>query len=240
MRAPQVRIGASSAAIALLLAASWSAAQPATAADLTGFWRIDHPAAMLPTTSAGPPLLPAARSLYEQHLAQRARGDLSFDDAGVCKGAGIPRQLFMPGELQILQEPRQIFMLFGWNRELRVIDVGISHAQQNLYAPTYYGFSTGEWRDGILSVDSVNFNDATILDDAGLPHSDALHVVERYQLRERGRRLQIDITIDDPKTYARPWTTSATLTRLPDDTIIPEDICVQRLHLTDRPASNKL
>ena len=66
------------------------------------------------------------------------------------------------------------------------------------------GDSIGHWESDTLVVDTVNFNDKTWLDRVGHPHSDALHVIERFR-RTAPDHLVDDITIDDPKTYTKPW-----------------------------------
>ena len=63
--------------------------------------------------------------------------------------------------------------------------------------------------------ETTGFNDKTWLDRAGLPHSDQLKVTERLTLGAGGKTLRITSTIDDPKTYTAPWSTSITFTKLP-------------------------
>jgi hypothetical protein len=67
------------------------------------------------------------------------------------------------------------------------------------------GHAIGHWEGDTLVVDTVGFNDKTWLDRVGHPHSEALHVVERFR-RVDQNSLQDDITIEDPKAYTRPWT----------------------------------
>ncbi len=71
------------------------------------------------------------------------------------------------------------------------------------------GDSIGRWEGDTLVVDVIGFNDKTWLDRMGHPHSDALHLVERLQ-RASPDRLDIDMTIDDPKAYSKTWTARRT------------------------------
>ena len=217
-----------SAVLALAGVIAFPAAATAAPPDLTGVWRaLDPPQALRTSDGKLPPLLPAAQQVYEQHIAARKVGDESFDDTWSCKPPGLPRALSM-GLFEILQGPGQIFFLFEWNREVRTIDVGISHHEQNMYAPTYFGFSIGTWSGDTLTVDTEGFNDTTILDAAGLPHSEELHLVERYRLANAGRTLTALISIEDPKTYARPWETALTFRKQPGEVQIQEDVCLER------------
>jgi predicted SnoaL-like aldol condensation-catalyzing enzyme len=196
--------------------------------DLNGVWSAADPQQALHTTDGKlPPLLPAAQLVYEQHIAARKAGDESFDITSSCKPPGLPRALSM-GRFEILQEPSQIFFLFEWNREVRMIDIGISHHEQNIYAPTYFGFSVAAWSGATLTVDTVGFNDTTILDAVGLPHSEELHLIEHYRLEDAGRTLRALISIDDPKTYARPWEIVMTFRKQPQEAQIQEDVCLER------------
>ena len=92
----------------------------------------------------------------------------------------------------------------------------------------WWGYSVGKWVDDYTFVgQSSGFDDRTWLDNAGLPHSDALHVEERYH-REDGVHLEITITIDDPKMYTKPWVALDKLRlRLQAPSLdIPEEECV--------------
>jgi hypothetical protein len=71
--------------------------------------------------------------------------------------------------------------------------------------PTFKGDATGHWEGDTLVVDTAGLNDKTWLDQVGHPHSDSLHVVERIRRVNRDT-LQDDLTIDDPRAYAKPWT----------------------------------
>jgi hypothetical protein len=77
------------------------------------------------------------------------------------------------------------------------------------------GHATGKYDGDALVIDTVGFNDKTWLDPMGLPHSDALHVIERMR-RVDHDTLEDQITIDDPKAYTKPWTATKIFKRKPD------------------------
>ena len=109
-----------------------------------------------------------------------------------------------------------------------------THEQQKLYAPYYFGWGTGKWQSGALTIDSVLFNDTTLLDNAGLPHSVDLHLTELWTLGTDGNSLAALFTIDDAANYTAPWTTSLHFKRAPKGTCILEDVCLERLHLVKK------
>ena len=208
----------------------WLALGPANAAapfDLNGgTWAPINPPQMLRTIdNKAPPLLPDAEKLYQQHLAERKDGDLSFDNTEKCLPPGLPRLLTMSGGFEVLQTPTQIIFLYQWNRLMRMVDMNMP--QRQVIGPTFDGQSVGNWDGGKLVVDSIAFSDDTLLDSAGLPHSDALHVTEQYSASPDEKFLTDLITIDDPKDYATPWQTKLSFRHIPDGSIT-EDVCLER------------
>ena len=105
------------------------------------------------------------------------------------------------------------------------------------FPSTWMGYSTGKWEGDTLVVDTRGFNGKTWLDQAGKPTTDALHVIERFRRKDFGH-MDIQITIDDPKAYTKPWTVTEQA-RLMPDTELMEFICNENNldleHLKTRP-----
>ena len=76
-------------------------------------------------------------------------------------------------------------------------------------------------------VDTINNDHRTWLDKAGLPHSDEMKITERLSLSKDGKILADAITIDDPKTYTAPWTTTVRFRRLPAGSDLKENVCTR-------------
>ena len=91
--------------------------------------------------------------------------------------------------------------------------------------PSWLGYSVGKWEGDTFVVDTIGINDKTWMDNAGRPHSDALHTTERYRRRDFGT-MDVTLTIDDPKAYTRPWTVNASPSRL----VVGQDLLEVRLH----------
>ena len=89
--------------------------------------------------------------------------------------------------------------------------------------PTWFGYSIGKWDGDALVADTTGFNEETWLDETGHPHSEALHVTERFRRRSVGA-MDVDITIDDAKTYTKPWTATVRFELVPD-TELAEHVC---------------
>jgi hypothetical protein len=88
---------------------------------------------------------------------------------------------------------------------------------------TWMGYSVGRWEGDTLVVDSFGFNDRTWLDARGLPHTEALRTTERYQRRNLGQA-QVELTVNDPGAFAKPWTVTYELEFHPDTEMV-EGVC---------------
>jgi hypothetical protein len=212
------------AALALALA---GAARSASVPELGGgvWYPIEPPQTLRTVDGKVPPLRPAAKALYLQHVTARRAGDLSFDRTEQCMSPGVPRLLTLPSPFEFIQRPEKVAILYEWNRLARFVDMGVP--QPEVLGPAGQGQSVGKWLDHTLVVDSIGFTDNTTLDASGLPHSDALHVIERYTPSADGQTMTARITIDDPKFYSSRWDTQL---RFRHDARgeIHEDVCVLR------------
>ena len=91
-------------------------------------------------------------------------------------------------------------------------------------APWWYGYSVGKWDGDTLVVDTIGFNERGWIDTGmGRPQTEALHVTERFRRLSIGK-LELGITIDDPKAYTKPWNVKFNVNLLPD-TELMESVC---------------
>ena len=149
-------------------------------------------------------LTPEAAQAYERNKAGVAAGDPEIDTALKCQPLGIPRLLY-PGPIvfEVVQTPKAISVIGEWLGPTRLIQMAANHRAG--YYPTYMGDSIARWDGDALVIDSVNFATTTFLDNSGFPHSDQLHVVERWRLVNGGKSIENRITFDDPKIFQAPW-----------------------------------
>jgi hypothetical protein len=135
------------------------------------------------------------------------------DYTGACLPPGLVREFNSPMPMQIVQNAKYASFLFEWDNWFQVVPIdGRDHRQQE---PTWAGDSIGRWEGDTLVIDTVNFNGKTRLDTAGHPQSDQLHVIQRFTRTDLGH-IAYEITIDDPKTYSKPWKNNRTFTLRPD------------------------
>ena len=150
---------------------------------------------------------------------------------GITQAEGIGD----PFPHKIVQTPGLIMVLYeGDGRYRQIYTDGRKHTPNP--EPSWLGYSIGKWEADTLVVDTVGFNDKSWLDAFGHPQSEALHLTERFHRRDFGH-MDLQITIDDPKMYTRPFTIKYAQRLLPDTDIL-ETVCTEnekdRTHL-DRP-----
>jgi len=146
----------------------------------------------------------------------------SNDPNFVCLPPGVPNVYTHAYPVEIIQVPGRTILLHEYDHLVRQIFTdGREHVKDA--NPTWMGDSIGKWERGTLVADSIGFNDKTWLDVTGHPHSEALHVVERFR-REDHNTLIIDITIDDSQAYTAPLKTQRKYILKPDWNIM-EYIC---------------
>jgi hypothetical protein len=209
-------------------------ASESSGADLRGYWQPAQAYGLL-RTEAGkvPPLNAAAREVYEHHLAQRRKADLSFDTmASLCLPPGIPRALTVSA-FWILQSDEYVELLFDWNQVKRVVALPGKYAEvtfaesQSPEEVYLMGNAAGHWDGGVLVVDSAQYHTATLLDEA-LPHSKSLHVIERIRLADPNH-LEDVVSITDPQTFTAPWTTVLRFRRVHSSAPVSENVCTDRV-----------
>jgi hypothetical protein len=120
-----------------------------------------------------------------------------------CWMTGTPVYLLNPAQPTfILQEPKKITMMWQMDQQVRHIYMNVPHSKNP--KPSWYGESVGHYEGDTLVVDTVGQNTKTFIDNYRTPHSDRLHVVERFHLVDGGQKLQADITIEDPVALTQP------------------------------------
>ncbi len=201
--------------------------------DLNGVWLIKGAITALQTADGkAPPLLPAAKAVYEQHQRSRQSGDSSFDRATWCAAVGLPRLLLEARPFEIMVDRRQVGFFFEWNRWVRLVDM--SGAEPELYYPLSLGVPSGHWEnDNTLVVQTKGLMHENIMDHAGLPHSDKLVMTEHLRLRD-ANTLENRIRFEDPQTFSQAWETLVTYQRQ-RGARLQEDVCLDRINQGGAP-----
>ena len=172
--------------------------------DLSGVW--------MPTSTglpSDPSYQPWAKKIYDERKANKGKDDPSR----FCLPNGAVRVDPLP--YQIVQRPKMIAMLWeGSTHSYRRFFLDGRKPNLDVEPDSWTGLSGGKWEGDTLVVDTVGFNDKSWLDASGKPHSDAMHLIERYKRPDLGH-LTVDITIEDPKAFTKPYTFTRSFTLTP-------------------------
>jgi len=157
---------------------------------------------------------PWAAELYQQRLESRGLAD----PIAYCKPWGVTLLTANLLPYKIVQMPDLIVILNEQDTVFRQIFLdGREPVEDPL--PRWLGYSTGRWDDDVLVVNTTGLTENTWLDLMGHPHTESLHLTERFRRLDAGH-LEIEMTIDDPGVYSKPFTYTVTATVMPDDDLL--------------------
>ena len=189
--------------------------------DISGLWQpaetlVGDIAAKLPPGSV--PFQPWAAEVYKQRRANNSRDDPTAN----CIVGGVPRSDLVPYPFKILQTTGLVVILYEAVHSYRQIFTDGRRLPEDPN-PAWFGYSIGRWEGDAFVIDTAGFNDNVWLDNWGKPATGALRVTERFRRRDFGH-MDLEMTIDDPKAYTRPWTVTLPLVLVPDSELL-EYIC---------------
>jgi hypothetical protein len=173
------------------------------------------------------PFQPWARALLDYRLEN------PFEPHARCKPSGGTRQPLTPYGVEIFEIPESeaVYILdVGGPHSYRVIPTDGREHPEDL-TPSYYGHSIGWWEDDTFVIDSVGYNERFWMDREGMPHTEALHLVERYTRMDHSLMLYT-VTVDDPGAYTDTWTGGFYLEWSPGEEVF-EYICQDNNFATD-------
>jgi hypothetical protein len=159
-----------------------------------------------------------AEELYKYRRATNSKDDPTAN----CIVGGVPRSDFVGYPFKILQEPEMVVILYEAVHSYRQIFTDGRELPKDPN-PAWFGYSVGRWEGDTFVVTTTGFNDKGWIDNAGKPATEKLRVTERFIRKDFGH-MDIEITIDDPKAYTKPWTVTQPLA-FQADTELLEYIC---------------
>jgi len=173
--------------------------------DLSGIWKLEHPELMqfiniAPSVKGGLPFRPGVAE------TAKARSEPPKTDEPItsCLPIGIMERHTWPGEIKKnVQIPGLLLLLNEYNKNYRQIFTD-GRPLPSDPQPAWDGYSTGKWDGDTLVVQTTGFRDGQWLDTEATPLTDAAKITERFRRPNFGH-LEIEITVDDPKAYTKPW-----------------------------------
>jgi hypothetical protein len=161
------------------------------------------------------PFQPWARDLFEYRQRNNLKDDPQYQQ---CLPPGGPRQYQLPYGVQFIEDRdrKRIFVFVGSvDRNWRLMYLDGRAQRGSLRSgdadnPLFYGRPVGKWEGDTLVIDTVGFNERFWFSNGGLPHTEKLHLIERYS-RPDMNTLRYEVTVDDPGAYTRQWKSTWTL-----------------------------
>ena len=145
----------------------------------------------------------ALRKVNERTLS--GKGD-NFPPQVRCWPLGVPAFLLYPAQpVYFVQTPKEVVLT--WQSDHMVRHVFLTDKHSANPKPSWFGESIGHYENGdTLVVDTIGLNTRTFVDNYRTPHTDKLHVVERYKLANAETRIEVTVTVEDPGAFTMPWT----------------------------------
>jgi hypothetical protein len=165
------------------------------------------------------------RKANEEVLA----GKVGFTARSRCWPHGVPGFWLYPVHpIFFIQTPKQVLMTWGQDFQMRHVYLDVPHSADP--KPSWYGESVGHYENGnTLVIDTIGMNDRTYVDNYRTPHTTRLHVVERIQLVDGGKALQVNVRVEDPGAFTMPWTAVQRyrLDQRPSEVPLHEMVCAE-------------
>jgi hypothetical protein len=180
---------------------------------------------------SNPNIKPWAKEIMKRENDKVLAGGMGFSPRASCLPSGVPLFIMAVVEpINILQTPKQVTMIFSGDAQIRRIYLDVPHSENP--KPSWYGESVGHYEGDTLVVDTIGLNGKTYIDYFRTPHTEKLHVMERYRLIDDGKTLEVTFRVEDPDTFYQPWSAIARLRRVPAP--MHEEACAENnLHLFD-------
>src|SRR5262249_46875693 len=152
-----------------------------------------------------PNLRPWVKEHMKKDNDEVLAGKIAFTAASSCMPLGVPGFMVQggPNALYFVQTPKQVWMVSQSNQQVRRVYMDVPHSANP--KPSWYGESVGHYEGDTLVVDTIALGGKRVLDIYRTPHTEKLHVVERWRMVDGGKMLEATFRVDDPDAFYQPW-----------------------------------
>jgi hypothetical protein len=181
---------------------------------------------------SNPNIKPWVKERMKKDNDEVLAGKIGYTARSSCKPAGVPTFMtysrFEP--IYFLQTPGKVTMIFAGDAQVRRVYLDVPHSENP--KPSWYGESVGRYDGDTLVIDTIGQNDKTFVDNYRTPHTEKLHVTERWRLIDGGNMMEVQIRVEDPDTYFEPWSGIQRFRRVQQQ--MREEVCAENnQHLFD-------
>ena len=151
-----------------------------------------------------PNLKPWVVDELKRYNAKVFAGEVGTTPRWSCLPGGVPGfSIYVVEAVYILQSPKEVHLVYTGDHQVRHVYMNVAHSANP--APSWYGESVGHYEGDTLVVDTIGLSPKAVIDNYHTPHTEQLHVVERYRVIEDGKKLEVRLTVDDPGAFNAPW-----------------------------------
>jgi hypothetical protein len=173
-----------------------------------------------------PNLMPWVKQHMKEDIDEILAGKKSaFTAQSSCVPAGVPFYMGYggPDPIVFLQTPKEVWMIWTEDNQTRRVYLNVPHSRNP--KPSWYGESVGHYEGDSLVIDTIGMNAKTVVDIYRTPHTEQLHVIERWHMIDGGEGMEVVFTVDDPGSFYKPWTAKRRYRRIDQDYL--EKICAE-------------
>jgi hypothetical protein len=156
---------------------------------------------------SNPILMPWVKEALQKLNADALAGKPQFTPVARCWPNSVPGTILLRlNPMFIVQTTKEVLFLYQSDHQVRHIYMDVPHSKN--IPPSWYGESVGHYEGDALVVDTVGITSKAAVDYYLTPHTEKLHVVERYRVVDDGRTLEVTFTVDDSGAFTTPWSAS--------------------------------
>jgi hypothetical protein len=174
---------------------------------------------------SNPMLQPWAREELKKLNERVLSGRPLFSRQSSCWPMGVPGfLLYVVNPVYVLQRPDEVVLIATSDHMVRHIYLNVPHSKN--VKPSWFGESVGHYEGDTLVVDTIGLTTKAFVDNYRTPHSEKLHVIERFRMVEGGKTLEVKLTVEDPGAFTTPWSASQRYVRSDREPLV-ETICAE-------------
>ena len=151
-----------------------------------------------------PILQPWAKEQMRKYNQLVLSGKPAYSRTASCWPYGVPGFLLYPVQpVYFVQTPKEVIMIWQADHQIRHVYLNVPHSKN--VKPSWFGESVGHYEGDTLVVDTVGVDTRTFVDNYQTPHTEKLHVVERFRMTNGGKILEVNVRVEDPGTFTTAW-----------------------------------
>src|SRR6266404_5282436 len=179
-----------------------------------------------------------AKDVMKKDNDEVLSGKIAYTPSSSCKPAGVPALMLSGGPFYFLQTPKEVVIIMEDDHQVRHVYLDAAHSANP--KPSWYGESVGHYEGDTLVIDTIGLSTKTFVDAYRTPHTEKLHVIERWRMVDDRKFMEVVFTVEDSDTYYEPWTGMRRYRRAAQQ--FREEVCAennQQLFDYEIPVANK-